>query len=138
MPVKFITSDDAYDRLNKPFNPPVINSPEDHATFISEWDGVRERLIKTLDALGEWNAYGEGDYYIGDQIMESRGIGIELTSDVMLDKKLIPLIQSALYGCTSPYEVNCSFFHDHHLWNFFITEDQIMTDCSPELLKRFL
>ncbi|HAL70997.1 MAG TPA: hypothetical protein DCP71_04405 [Verrucomicrobiales bacterium] len=138
MPVTFITSDAAYDRLNKPFNPPVINSPEDEAAFISEWDGVRERLMQTLDALGEWNAYGEGDYYIGDQVMQSRGIGIELTSDMMLDKKLIPLIQSSLHGCTSSYEVYCSFLHDHHLWNFFITEDRTMTDCTPEILEHFL
>lgn len=139
MKVIHITQDEAYNHLDQPFNPPTISDQLTEENFEKEWWQIRDGLKHTLDKLGRWNAYGEGDYYLGEQMTISRGIGIEITSDKMLNQKLVPAMQTFLSKVPEAYEIYFWTSEDSgEIWNFFITQDEIRTDAPDNFISRLI
>lgn len=125
-----ITEEQAYDRLDKPFNPPWLRTP----LFFSEWHRVRDRLKDELDRFGTWDAYEEGDYYLGDNAGYSRGIGVALTSEKVLQPTLIPALTRFLKSQRRDYEICLTVSQDRD-YLIFVGKDQVDAWCPEETLR---
>jgi hypothetical protein len=120
-----------YDYLGVPYNPPSQDSEE----FATEWWSVRGQLMALLNLIGEEaDTLGNGDYTLSESRMVSRGIAVELVSDVMLRSGLIPLVHTFVCSLNVDYEINIEFSIDGSVHNLFINRDRVMSDGSDEIL----
>lgn len=83
-----------YERLNCPHNPPGLDTSKE--AFEAEYYLLYDQLEKLLDQCGENNAYGEGDFYLEPALVDSRGIGLEITNNMFISEKLLTDLQGLL------------------------------------------
>ncbi len=117
--------------LDNSFNPPVITDEFTEAMFFKEWHRTRDALVEKLETLGVFDAYGQGDFYVGDSADLSRGIGVSITSDKMLNDLLIPAVLRILDSLAEDYEVLIEVESDG-LHYVAVARDQIRACCPDE------
>jgi hypothetical protein len=129
-----ITSDEAYSRLDEPFNPPTTLSEEE---FEAVFDSLHERLNNALSEFGTNNPYGEGDYYLDDTANGSRGIGLE-ASDEFLTWPVIRVVQNILESNTERWEVMIR--SPLYSWIVYIGTDYVLgavlSEAGEEVINR--
>ena len=100
--------------------------------FFKEWHSTRDALVEELETLGVFDAYGQGDFYAGDSADLSRGIGVSITSEEMLDDLLIPAVLRILDSLAEDYEVLIEIESDG-LHYVAVARDRIRACCPDEL-----
>src|SRR4051794_35149687 len=76
----------------------------------SEYYDRLDELRRTLESFGIHNAFGEGDFAVGDDWYgPHRSIGFEITSDKLLTPRLIPAVQSLIRSFPHPYVVGVGY-----------------------------
>lgn len=136
MKIEKLSQEDVYQYLDHPHDPPVFDVQYDRHAFSEEWHAVRTQLKSLLDKHGEFDAYGTKDYNIGETTALSRGIGVEVNSEKLLNKKLIADVKNFLLAIDKKYEIDFSFFTIEGLFHLFVSRDSIKTNCPASLLDR--
>jgi hypothetical protein len=132
-----LSEDEAYEVLDEAYNPPVFTETYTEQEFSEEWHGTRRKLDAMLSQFGKNDAYGEGDYNLGETLALSRGIGLEITSSSLLNKRLIPKVQELLVTLDKEYEIDFAIFTDEGVSHVFVTRDRVRYWC-PKIIKRSL
>ena len=114
-----LTRDELYKYLDEPFNPPTGEN-QGRIEFEREWWNVRNHLDRVLSNYGEMSAYSDADYNLGEQITDSRGLGVEVTSTKMLNRQLVSSIQSFLRELTQDWEVDLAYYDGNDIMHLFI------------------
>jgi len=130
-----LEEDEAYDLLEKPFNPPIITSQFTEDRFSVEWWGVRSRLKELLDQFGDHHAYGEADYNLGETLALSRGIGVEVTSSKMHSPRLIPQVQKFLASLPEKYEIDFAILTEDGISHVFVSANLVRYWCPVAVQK---
>lgn len=117
--------------LDNSFNPPALTEDFTEAMFFKEWHRTRDALVEELATLGVFDAYGQGDFYAGDNADLSRGIGVSITSDKMLNDQLIPAVFRILDSLAEDYEVLIEVESDG-LHYVAVARDRIRACCPDE------
>lgn len=137
MKFKLITEKEAYARLSKPFNPPIIQGEFTEKAFYAEWHSTRHKLEVMLRSFGSPDAYGQGDYYVGDNASLSRGIGVCITSAKPLVPTLITKTQNLLQTFEYDYEVNYTISTRDGDFAVFVNRGNVLGWC-PDLVQKQL
>jgi hypothetical protein len=133
-----MTEDAVYDHLDEPFNPPAINESFTEDDFSAEWHGVRNRFEDLLAKFGENDAYGNKDFNLGETLTLSRGIGVELTSQKMLNRELIPETQRFLETLPHEYEIDFAVMSEEGIHHVFVNRSVVQHGCPRSIFKRFV
>ena len=118
--------------LDNSFNPPVITEFFTEAIFFKEWHRTRDALVEELGTLGDFDSYEQGDFYAGDSADFSRGIGVSITSEKMLNVLLIPAVLRILESLEEDYEVLIEVESDG-LHYVAVARDRIRACCPDEI-----
>lgn len=89
-----ISTQEYLERIDKPFNPPGADIPEE--AFDREYYALYDLVEPLMASHGENDAYGQGDYYLEASIARSRGLGMEITNPAIITHKLIKELQGIL------------------------------------------
>lgn len=136
MSIQVITEKEAYDHLAKPYNPPVLSESFSEEDFFREWHTVQRGLANVLKHFGRDDAYGQGDYYIGDSAGLSRGIGVCITSKKPLVQSLIPLTHAYLKTLDHSYEIDFTVSTRDGDFEVFVSTDEVKAWCPEDLLRK--
>jgi hypothetical protein len=128
MNISIVSRENIYKHLNTPFNPPVFSDSFEKENFRQEWHETRDSLKVVLDQFGEWNAYGEGDYFLDTILTLSRGIGVEITNVNMLTRELLVAVQTFLAKLEHAYEADFAFHIEGAFYDMFVSRGGIVTD----------
>lgn len=125
-----------YEHLNHPFNPPQLTADFSEDDFDEEWEVIRARLKAILGEFGEEDAFGLKDYALSDSTNLSRGIGVTVTSEKLINPELMVRLAMWLRTLDSDYEIY--FFLDIPKveGDFFVNKDTAKGYCQPEVLER--
>lgn len=106
-----ISKEEGWDCLGQPFNPPAFNEQFTEDDFRDEWYAARGGLEAILSEFGDHDAYGNGDYNIGEDYGDSRFIGIEVNNPGILTPYFFNAVQSHLDSLHQTYTLYfCSFY----------------------------
>lgn len=130
-----ISSEEMKDRLNAPFNPPNFTDTFTREMFHLEWHKCRNRLKNLLEQFGQWNAYGEGDYFLDEIVVLSRGFGVEITNPSIVTKKLLRCLQEFLQDLDQNYEIDLAFNLDGKFYDILVSSDAVVTDYPDDVDK---
>ncbi len=138
MKLTILTEDQAYDHLGNPHNPPSIASDFSERDFEEEWLTARDGLDDILRRFGENDAYGTKDYNLGDTVMLSRGIGLEVTSEKMLTLDFVPELQRYLVSLPHDYEIDLALMTDDGQYHVFVGRDEVRAWCPEIILNKLV
>lgn len=138
MDITRFTENETYTYLNQAFNPPTLSEELTEECFFTEWHGVRNHLKAVLDQFGQDDAYGQGDFCLGDSASLSRGIGVCLTSSRLLMSDLIPVVTELLRSLSIDYEVNFTIETQDGACQLFVSRDTVKAWIPDDLLSRLL
>lgn len=130
--------DAVYDHLDEPFNPPSISARFTEDDFSDEWQEARDQFEKLLSEFGENDEYGDKDFNLGETLTLSRGIGVELTSERMLNHDLIPKTQKFLESLPKEYEVDFALMTEEGIFHVFVNRNVVRHSCPRSILKYLL
>lgn len=131
-----ITEKEAYEHVAKPYNPPALSESFSEEDFFLEWHTVQRGLANVLKRFGRDDAYGQGDYYIGDSATLSRGIGVCITSKKPLVQSLIPLTQAYLQTLDHPYEIDFTVSTRDGDFEVFVSQNEVLAWCPDDVQKK--
>ena len=132
-----ITEKEASAHAAKPYNPPALSESFSEEDFFREWHTVQRGLSNVLKRFGHDDAYGQGDYYLGDSATLSRGIGVCITSRKPLVQSLIPLTQAYLQTLDHPYEIDFTVSTKDGDFEVFVSKNEVLAWC-PDDVQRML
>lgn len=138
MKVHRITTNDVYQRLDVPFNPPILSQAEDERSFFSEWHDVNDRLKNVLSRFGRHDDFGEGDFNLSDHAFLSRGMAVEFTSSAMIKPEVLRAIVQLLSDCEEAYELNIEIAESLGGGNVFVSSSAALTDISDRTLLKII
>lgn len=127
--------------LETPFNPPSFTSSFTEEDFGKEYWDVHHLLKSELLKLGttdDWEDF-EQDFTMNENLMESRGISVELNSKKMFSRKTVDSILRFLEALEQDYSVAV----DHDLLDcedfwFIFRRGQILVSCEDKkILRKF-
>ncbi len=136
MSIYVITEKEAYAHVAKPYNPPALSESFSEEDFFREWHTVQRGLANVLRRFGRDDAYGQGDYYIGDSATLSRGIGVCITSKKPLVQSLIPLTQAYLKTLDHPYEIDFTVSTKDGDFEVFVSKDDVLVWCPDDVQRK--
>ena len=123
--------EDAYSRrLKEPHNPPLS---VDDKLFQKEYYKLYNFIETALSEYGKNDAYGQGDYYLENSVIASRGLGFEVTNDEIVTPAFLSRLQNIVIQNPSWEILLQSGKFD---WGIFIGPDKIyLYRQSDDLLK---
>ena len=89
-----ISTQEYLERIDKPFNPPAADMPEEE--FDREYYALYDLVEPLMARHGENDAYGQGDYCLEPAIARSRGLGMEITNPIIITYQLLEELQGIL------------------------------------------
>ena len=125
-----MTHDEAMRYLETPFNPPA----DDSDAFGDEWWSVRDAVALALEPLGTADDYGRGDFCVSESRNVSRGVGVVLTSTVLLRPELLTALSGALRQAPCPYSIYVT--DEPSTFELFAESDRILVYGAPSLLHQ--
>lgn len=102
-PIHQLTEEDYYQKLDQPHNPPGSDLGEE--AFDAEYYRLYDEVGSIFARYGENNAYGEGDYYLEPHIVDSRGLGLEITNSRIVTPNLISELSDAVRRIDPRWEI---------------------------------
>lgn len=89
-----LASDDYYEHLGRPHNPPPDSVSD--AEFETEFYTVSDAVSAILSEFGENDPFGDGDYNFDPGWTRSRGIGFEISHIDFLSDELVARLRDLL------------------------------------------
>lgn len=136
METKIISQDQAYQRLDTPFNPPNASTREEKESFYNIWHQNRDYIHTILSSHWKGDPYGDGDYTLSENASLSRGFSIQLTSENILNHKLIKTLSDCLNCFEENYEIHISYEHEGDIADVFLNKEEVLVSSSDALVKR--
>ena len=103
MIINALSEEAYYTHLDRPHNPPDPAMPTD--AFDAEYYRLFDRVVAIMSEHGENNAYGEGDYCLEPHIVQSRGLGFEITNPSIVTEHLILRLQALVAQHAAAWEL---------------------------------
>jgi hypothetical protein len=103
MQIQQLSEEDFYQKLGQAHNSPGSDLSEEE--FAAEYYRLYGEIEIILARHGKNDAYGEGDYYLEPRIVDSRGLGLEVTNPNMISPKLISELSDAVRRINPLWEI---------------------------------